>query len=376
MKIMIAPDSFKGSLSAIEVAENIEKGILRVFPNAAIIKVPMADGGEGTVQTLITATGGKKVYKTVTNPLGEPVEAYFGILGDGKTGVIEMATASGLPLIPFEKADPSKTTTYGTGELIKAALDKGIEQLIIGIGGSATNDGGVGMAQALGVHFWDENQQEIGFGGGELKRIESIDLSELDPRIKDVKIQVACDVSNLLYGPDGAAYVYAPQKGADPEMVKELDDNLRYFADIVQKELGMDIQNIPGAGAAGGLGAGLVTFLNAELKSGVEIILDVIELKKKMFDVDLVITGEGKIDGQTVNGKTPIGVARIAKEQGIPVIAIVGTIGVQAEKVLSEGIDAIFSIIQEPVDIKEAIEKTPKWLQLTSEQVMRVLKFK
>ncbi|MCK4257592.1 MAG: glycerate kinase [Halanaerobiales bacterium] len=331
MKVLIAPDSFKGSLSALEVSENIEKGILMFLSDAEIIKVPMADGGEGTVQSLTDATNGKKIYKTVTNPLGEPIEAYFGILGDGKTAVIEMATASGLPLIPFDKADPSKTTTYGTGELIKAALDE-----------------------------------------GELNRIESIDMSGLDPRINEVKIKVACDVTNLLYGPNGAAYVYAPQKGADPEMVKMLDDNLRYFADVVQKVLGKDIQNIPGSGAAGGLGAGLVTFLNAELKSGVEIVLNVNELREKMKDVDLVITGEGKIDNQTVNGKTPIGVAKIAKEFGIPVIAIVGTVDDHANLVINAGIDAIFSIIQKPVSMEKAIEKTPKWLQLTSEHVMRV----
>lgn len=374
MKILIAPDSFKGSLTALEVAENIAKGVLSVLPETEITKVPMADGGEGTVQSLVDATGGKIISKEVTGPLGESVKAYFGLLGDGKTGVIEMATASGLPLVPPGKADPTKTTTYGTGELIKAALDEGAQELIIGIGGSATNDGGVGMAQALGISFQDKDGNEIGFGGGELNRIESIDMSGLVPRMKGVKIRVACDVNNPLYGPDGAAHIYGPQKGATPEMVKQLDNNLRHFARIVKRELGKDIQSIPGAGAAGGLGAGLVAFLNAELRSGVEIVLETNKFAEKLQGVDLVITGEGKIDGQTVKGKTPIGVARKAKEHGIPVIAFAGTLGNDADIVLKEGIDAIFSIIQQPVALEEAIQKTAEWLQFSTEQVFRTFK--
>ncbi len=372
MKFMVAPDSFKGSLTALEVAENIARGILRVLPEAEIVKVPMADGGEGTVQSLVDATGGSIIDQEVTGPLGSPVKAYYGLLGDGKTAVIEMATASGLPLVPPDQTDPGKTTTYGTGELIKKAIEKGAEKLIIGIGGSATNDAGVGMAQALGASFLDENGEELGYGGGELERLQSIDLSGLMPETEQVEIQVACDVNNPLYGSDGAACVYGPQKGATPEMVERLDQNLRHFALIVKRELGKDVQTIPGAGAAGGLGAGLVAFLGAELKSGVEIVLDVNKLEDKLSGVDLVITGEGKIDKQTVKGKTPIGVARKAKLAGIPVIALAGTSGEDAGVVLQEGIDAVFSIIQAPVSLDEAVMETEKWLQSTAEAVIRV----
>ncbi|ACL71040.1 glycerate kinase [Halothermothrix orenii] len=374
MKVLIAPDSFKGSLTALEVAESIERGIKKVIPGAEIIKVPMADGGEGTVRSLVDATGGEIVYEEVTGPLGDKVKACYGLLGSGETAVIEMATASGLPLVPPEQADPGKTTTYGTGELIKAALDKGVKELIIGIGGSATNDGGMGMAQALGVSFRDSRGRELGSGGIELARLEKIDLSALDSRIKGVDIKVACDVNNPLYGPDGAAYVYAPQKGADPEMVEELDRNLKHFAIIVKRELGIDLQSIPGAGAAGGLGAGLVAFTGAELRSGVEIVMEANHFTDKLNGVDLVITGEGKIDGQTITGKTPIGVARKAKERGIPVIGIAGTLGDDADLVLEEGIDAIFSIMERPVTLKEALKYTETWLESTAASIMRLIK--
>ncbi len=373
MKILIAPDSFKGNLTALEVAERIEKGIMNISSDFDIFKLPMADGGEGTVQSLVDATDGKFINKKVTGPLGSAVEAYFGLLGDGKTAVIEMATASGLPLIPADKKDPRKTTTYGTGELIKAALDEDIEEIIIGIGGSATNDAGVGMAQALGVCFLDSGGCEIGFGGGQLKKIESIDMKGLDPRIKDVKINVACDVTNPLYGSEGAAYIYGPQKGATPEMVEVLDSNLRYFSKIVKKELNIDVQSIPGAGAAGGLGAGLVAFLDGELRPGIEIVLEVNNFDEKVRDADLVITGEGKLDGQTVNGKTPIGVAKAAKKYNIPVVAIGGTIDDDADLILNEGIDAYFSALDKPVSLEEAIRRGGDWLQSTSEQVVRLI---
>ncbi|OCL26586.1 glycerate kinase [Orenia metallireducens] len=375
-KILVAPDSFKGNLTALEVADNIEKGILSVLPEVEVIKVPMADGGEGTVQSLVDATKGKLIYKEVTGPIGEAVQAQFGILGDGKRAVIEMATASGLPLVPLDKRDPTKTTTYGTGELIKAALDQGVEELIIGIGGSATNDGGVGMAQALGISFLDKDGNEVGFGGGELAKIESIDLSGFDSRVNEIDIKVACDVTNPLYGPNGAAYIYGPQKGANSKMVKELDNNLRHFAAIVARELNKNVQNISGAGAAGGLGAGLVAFLGAQLKSGIEIVLEANNFVDKLAGVDLVITGEGQLDNQTVNGKTPIGVARVAKKYNIPVIAIAGNVVDNVDKKVEGEIDAVFSTNQQLIPLEEAMEKAPIWLQMISRQIMKTFKIK
>jgi glycerate 2-kinase len=376
MRILIAPDSFKGSLDALNVAKSIEKGILKVMPEAKIIKVPMGDGGEGTVQSMVYASNGEtaKVKKKVTGPLGEKVEAYFGILGDKKTAVIEMASASGFALVPPEKADPRLTTTYGTGELIKAALDEGVKKIIIGIGGSATNDGGVGMAQALGISFKDEKGNEIGFGGAELAKINSIDISQRDSRIDNVIIEVACDVSNPMYGIDGAAYVYGPQKGATAEIVELLDRNLRHFNDVVKKELDIDLQSINGAGAAGGLGGGLVAFLGAELRSGIDIVLEVNKIEEKIRDVGLVITGEGRIDSQTVRGKTPMGVLRVAKKYGLPVIAVVGEIGDGSEELYKVGFDALVSIINKPLSLEEAIEKTSILLEQSAEQIFRILK--
>lgn len=373
MKILVAPDSFKESMTALEVATAIERGIKEVIPEAQVIKVPMADGGEGTVQSLVDATRGKIIKEWVRGPLGEKVEAEFGILGDGKTAVIEMATCSGLPLVPLEKRNPLLTTTYGTGELIRAGLDRGCRNFIIGIGGSATTDGGVGMAQALGGHFLDREGKEVGFGGGELGRIFRIDLSSLDPRISQSKIEVACDVDNPLYGPQGAAYVYSPQKGASPEMVKVLDDNLRNLARVIKRDLGKDVARIPGAGAAGGLGAGLVAFLNARLRRGIEIVLEATSLESYVREVDLVITGEGSIDGSTVYGKTPMGVAKLAKKHNKPVVAIAGNLGEGAEKA-NAWIDAIFSNIREPMTLEEAIAHSPRLLTLVTAQIIRLLK--
>jgi len=324
MKIVIAPDSFKESLSAFQAARAIEKGFRDVFPEAEYVLIPMADGGEGTVQSLVDATGGTVIEKRVTGPLGEPVDAFFGLLGDGKTAVIEMAAASGLHLVPNEKRNPLLTTTRGTGELIRAALDKGVEHLIIGVGGSATNDGGAGMIQALGGRLLDQKRQEIAPGGGHLSELAEIDLSSLDSRLKKVKIDVACDVDNPLTGPNGASAVFGPQKGATPEMVRQLDENLSRFADVVEQTLEKPIRHVPGAGAAGGLGAGLLAFLDAELKRGVEIVLEAVQFQERVKDASLVITGEGRIDGQTISGKTPIGVAKAAKQYGIPVIGIAG----------------------------------------------------
>ena len=373
MRILVAPDSFKGSLTAMEAAENIKNGIHNYDSKIDVDLLPMADGGEGTVQSLVDATKGEIIKKKVTGPLGNRVEAFYGLLGDKKTAVIEMAAASGLPLVPEEKKNPSKTTTYGTGELIAAALDAGAQKIIIGIGGSATNDAGVGMAQALGAEILDEKGEQIDFGGGSLSQIEQIKLDKLDSRLKDVEILAACDVDNPLYGKEGAAYVYAPQKGANPEMVEILDQNLRHFNDIVIKELNKNPNEISGAGAAGGLGAGLVAFLDAELKAGVTIILDLINFEERLKNVDLVITGEGMLDGQSIYGKTPVGVSRSAAEKDIPVIAIAGTLGKGVEKVLDHGISSYFSIIDRPAELKAIIEKSPELLVKLSEQIIRTI---
>ncbi len=372
MKILVAPDSFKGSLTAIEVAESIKKGIKNYKSNIKVDLLPLADGGEGTVQSLVDATQGEIIKEKVTGPLGEEIKTNYGILGDGKTAVIEMAAASGLPLVPEEKRDPTKTTTYGTGELIKSALEHGVEEIIIGLGGSATTDAGVGMAQALGVSFLDEKGEEVGFGGRYLDKINEIRMDNIDNRVKDTKIRVACDVDNPLFGKDGAAYVYSPQKGADQEMVKVLDKKLRKFNEKVKERLNKDVNKIAGAGAAGGLGAGLVAFLNAELETGIDIILDTVEFEKRLKNVDLVITGEGRLDGQSIYGKTPIGVAKRAKNHNIPVIAIAGSLGPGAKKVLDKGIDAYFSIIDKPDNLKAVIKRSNELLESTAEQIIRI----
>ena len=365
MNILIAPDSFKESLTSIEVTDYLTEGFKKAKQDFEITKLPLADGGEGTVKSLVAATDGEIKKKEVTDPLGNKVEAIYGILGDKKTGVIEMATASGLPLVPRDKRNPARTTTYGTGELIKAALDQGCTKLIIGIGGSATNDCGVGMAQALGGKFLDEEGKQIGYGGRYLKDIEKIDLSQLDSRIAETEIEVACDVDNPLYGKNGAAYIYGPQKGASKKQVKQLDKGLRHIAEIIKNDLGKEVNEIPGAGAAGGLGAGLSAFLDAELRPGIEIVMEASKIEEKMKDIDLVVTGEGKIDGQTCSGKTPVGVSRIAKKKDIPVIAVAGTIGEDAEKVYEEGINFLYSVIDKPMTLKEAIDSADELLLKT-----------
>jgi glycerate kinase len=373
LKILVAPDSFKGSLTAMEVSENIKRGINKADPGIDVDLLPMADGGEGTVQSLVDATEGEIIEKEVTGPLGERVKAFYGILGGGETAVIEMAAASGLPLVPEGKRDPSKTTTYGTGELIASTLEHGLKKIIIGIGGSATNDAGVGMAQALGAEILDQNGKQIEFGGGSLDQIAEMNLENLDSRLNEVEILVACDVDNPLYGQDGATYVYAPQKGADKEMVEILDQNLRHFNQIAINELNKDPNQISGAGAAGGLGAGLVVFLDAELKAGVDIVLEIIDFEKRLKGVDLVITGEGRLDGQSIYGKTPVGVSRSAAKKDIPVIAVAGTLGSGVEKVTDHGISAYFSIIDRPAELNEIIERSPKLLADLSEQIIRTI---
>lgn len=351
MRILIAPDSFKGSLTAREVADNIEKGILKVYPAAEIYKLPLADGGEGTVDALIYARNGKKVFKEVTGPLAKPVKAFFGILEDEKTAVIEMAAASGLALLSAEEKNPLQATSFGTGELIKAALDEGVEKIIIGLGGSATVDGGVGLAQALGISFKDKRGQEVPFGGQALVDIETIDLGGLDKRLKDLEIVIASDVTNPLYGANGAAYVFGPQKGATEEMVSILDAGLRNLARVIEKETGKAVGHLAGAGAAGGVGAALMAFLQARMESGIDLILDLNNIDNILKKVDLVITGEGRIDRQTLMGKTPYGVARRARKFKVPVIGIAGSVESEVMSDLNQYFTAVFSIIKEAVSL-------------------------
>lgn len=374
MKVLVAPDSFKGSLAALKVATAIEEGIRRVFPQAEVRKVPMADGGEGTVQSLIDATGGKFIRKEVIGPLGEKVMAFYGILGDKRTAVVEMAAASGLPLVPPEERDPSKTTTYGTGELIVDALGKGCRDFIVGIGGSATTDGGAGMAQALGAELLDREGREIGFGGEKLRKLDRINISNLDARIGESTVTVASDVDNPLCGEKGAAHVYGPQKGASPEMAEELEEALEHFAKILKRDLGRDVRDVPGAGAAGGLGAGLIAFLGAELRPGIDIVMETVQLEKKLKDVDLVITGEGKMDEQTIYGKTPFGVAKLAKKYKKPVMGICGTLGEGGEILYQHGFDVILANLKAPMSLEKAMKETRRLTVETTERAMRILK--
>lgn len=369
MRFVIAPDSFKGSASAREVAQAIAEGLKVALPDAVCDMVPMADGGEGTVDALVAATGGQIVSVRVTGPLGEPVDAFFGILGDGETAVIEMAAAAGLHLVPPEKRNPMVTTTYGVGELIRTALDAGCRRLIIGIGGSATNDGGAGMAQALGARLLDDQGNDIGFGGGALGRLDRIDLSDFDRRVWDTEILVACDVTNPLTGPNGASAVYGPQKGATPEMVRQLDANLRHYAVILRRDLDVEVETVAGAGAAGGLGAGLIAFCRAQLRRGVELVINAVHLPERVQKADLVITGEGRLDFQTGFGKVPQGVAQVAKHHSKPVIALAGQLGEGAEQCRQWGIDACFAILNKPMSEQEAMANVLSLLRRTAEEI-------
>ncbi|EHK9016854.1 glycerate kinase [Vibrio vulnificus] len=369
MKIVIAPDSYKESLTAMDVAIAIEKGFKQVLPDAQYVKLPMADGGEGTVQSMVDATGGTIIEHTVSGPLGQPVCGFFGLLGEGKTAVIEMAAASGLHLVTPDQRNPLITTTFGTGELIKAALDHGVEHIIVGIGGSATNDGGIGMAQALGIKLLDAQGNALGHGGGELAKLATIDCSQLDPRLAQVRLEVACDVDNPLCGTKGASAVFGPQKGATPEMVKILDENLAHYAAIIKQQLGADVRDMAGAGAAGGMGAALLGLLNADLRPGIEIVMDAVHLDEIVADADLVITGEGRIDSQTIHGKTPIGVARAAKKHSLPVIGIAGCLSADCGVVHEHGLDAVFAVVNRSVDLPTALAEAAENVELTARNV-------
>lgn len=354
MKIVIAPDSYKESLSATEVAQAIEKGFREIFPDALYVSVPVADGGEGTVEAMIAATRGTEQHAVVTGPLGEKVNACWGMSGDGGTAFIEMAAASGLALVPPTRRNPLVTTSRGTGELILCALDKGARNIIIGIGGSSTNDGGAGMMQALGAKLTDANGTDIGYGGGSLMALNSIDLTDLDVRLKGCTIRVACDVTNPLVGEKGASRIFGPQKGATEGMILELDANLSHYADMIKKSLRIDVKQVPGAGAAGGMGAALMAFLGAELKSGIEIVTQALNLEEHIHDCTWVLTGEGRIDSQSIHGKVPVGVANVAKKYHKPVIGIAGSLTQDVGVVHQYGIDAVFSVLTSIGSLEEA----------------------
>ena len=371
--ILLAPDSFKESMTAKEACIAMERGIKKVNSNITCIHVPMADGGEGTMQSLVDATGGRVYSKEVVGPLGNNVVAEYGILGNGEIGVIEMASASGIHLVDSEKRNPLITTTFGTGQLIKACLDKGVKKLLIGIGGSATNDGGAGFIQALGGRLLDENGDDLSYGGGALAKLHTIDLSNLDERLKYVSVEVACDVNNPLCGKEGASYVFGPQKGATREMIEILDQNLSHYAEVIKEQLGKDVISKAGAGAAGGLGAGLMAFLDVKLKSGIEMVIEYSNLEEKVRDADMVWTGEGSIDFQTQYGKTPLGVAMIAKKYNKPVIALAGRVGNDIDILYDKGIDAIFGIMRGVTSIEEALVKGPENVEKTSENIIRLL---
>ncbi len=368
-KVVCAPDSFKGSLAASEVARAMERGIKSFCPEAEVVKLPLSDGGEGLVDSLVAATKGKKKNTVVTDPLGRKVEAGYGILGDGQ-GVMEMAAASGLPLVAPEELNPLRTTTFGTGELLQALLDEGCRTVIVGIGGSATNDGGIGMLQALGGRFFDSEGKELGWGGGELNKLADFNLEGLDPRIEKTEIKVACDVDNPLTGENGATRVYGPQKGATLKMIEELERGLGHFGDLIREKKGIEVNSYPGSGAAGGLGAGMMVFLGGKLQPGVDLVLDTVRFEDKIKGADLVITGEGRLDKQTIYGKTALGVVRRSKK--IPVVAVGGWVEPEIALLREEGLTAFFSILDRPRSLEEAMKIAPMLLERSCEEIIRL----
>ncbi len=374
MNIVIAPDSFKDCLSAADVAKYLVKGIKRVDRDANIRMIPLADGGEGFVQTMISAIGGKTQSLTVSDPLGREILGFYGILNDGRTAVIEMAAASGIEHLSKEERSPLLTSTYGTGELVKDAMAKGCRKIIIGIGGSATNDGGTGMARALGYRFLDKDDKELMEGGGFLDQLVRIDVEGVIPLIKETEIWVACDVTNPLIGKHGASFIYGPQKGATPDMVEVLDQNLTHLGEIIKKDLGIDVSELSGGGAAGGLGAGLVAFAGGELQPGFDIVKEQTQLDAEIKQADFVITGEGKIDAQTKHGKTPWGVAQIARKYNKPLIAVAGLLGDGYRELYDEGFTSIFALPNGPTSLVDSIRNAPDLLADAGERIYRIIK--
>lgn len=374
MKIVMVPSGFKECLDADEVALAMERGARRFDQSIDIEVIPMIDGGEGFAKTIVKLKGGELIYKEVAGPVGEKIVSYFGIFveNDKRTAVIEMAAVSGLKLVPRDQRNPLKTTTYGVGELILAALDLGVDNILIGCGDSGTSDGGAGMAQALGVQFFDKEHQIVNInGGGNLLKVNSINVTNLDNRLPLVSIDVACNWQNILCGEEGVARIFGPQKGATPEQVEQLSTALEHYATLIQKALGLDVRSLPGSGASGGLGAGLIAFTGATLHPRFDIIMDYINIEEKISKADIVFTAEGSLDFQTPNGKIPAEVARIAKKNNIPVIAITGTIGKGADLNYRAGIDAYISIIQKPTTLEKAMMKAPQWIEESTESVLR-----
>ena len=373
MKIVISPQAFKGSITAMNAAKAIESGVKSVMPDCETVLIPIADGGDGTLETLIDVMGGDIITEKVTGPLGSKVKANWGALSDQKTAIVEMASTSGLTLIKPKDLDPYKATTYGLGEIISKALDKGYREFIVGIGGSATNDAGAGLAQALGIKLLNSSGKEIELGGFNLKHLDTIDMSGLDPRILESKFNVACDVDNPMCGPEGASAVYGPQKGASQEMITVLDSALQHFSHVVHRDLNKEVKHMPGAGAAGGLGGGMVAFLNASLKKGIDIVLETLEFDEKIEGADLLITGEGQMDFQTVFSKAPIGAAKVGKSKNIPVVSLSGSLGAEYELVHDHGIDAAFSILPRPMTLEEASENAHELISKTTEEIIRTI---
>lgn len=372
LTFVLAPDSFKESMSAIQACQAMQCGIQKVLPDALCIHVPMADGGEGTVDALISSSEGHYICCEVMGPLADQrIQTYFGLIDAGKTAIIEMAKANGIELLEPARRNPQLTSTYGTGEMIRSALDLGVSKIIIGLGGSVTNDAGAGMAQALGARFLDKNHQQVGLGGGQLNQIQSIELSELDQRLKQVEILIASDVNNPLCGEHGASYVFGPQKGATPEMLKQLDQNLSHFADLVARQIGRDHRHIAGAGAAGGLGFALMAFTAASIRSGVELMIEQLELAEKIAQADYVLTGEGKIDHQTKLGKTPFGVAQVAQRFNKPVLAFAGLMGDGIESLYESGFSQIVGINPPGCSLEEALKNAEVNLEKTVSETIK-----
>ena len=374
MKIVIAPQTFKGILSALGAARAIERGVLAALPEAETVLVPVADGGDGTLDALVDSTGGKVFRSTVIGPLGRHLEATWGVMGDGQTAVVEMARASGLALVPPRRRDPRITTTQGTGQIIKEALDRGFTRIIVGLGGSATNDGGSGMATALGARFLDADGRPIPIGGAALARLASIDASKLHPALTSATIVGATDVTNPLCGPSGASAVYGPQKGASPEVVAELDAALATYASVLRRDLGQDVAERPGAGAAGGLGAGLMAFTGAELRSGIDMVCEVLGFDTHLEGADLVITGEGRADHSTIFDKAPVGVARRALARGVPTILLAGSLGPGHEELYQHGIAGLVSIADRPMSFQQSLQRTEELLEGAAERTMRLIR--
>lgn len=372
MKIVVAPQSLKGSLTAAETGRAIAEGARAVYPDAEMRIVPVADGGEGTTQALVDATGGKLLEREVTGPLGKPVQAFFGLLGDGHTAVIEMAASSGLPLVPTAQRDPRVTTTYGVGELILAAREAGCTHFIIGIGGSATNDGGAGMAQALGARLLDARGRDLPYGGAALARLARIEMERMDQRLANCTVEVASDVNNPLCGPTGASAVYGPQKGATPEMVAELDAALAHYAQIVERDLGQAVRDVPGAGAAGGLGAGLLAFLHATLRPGAQIVLEAVRLEEQIRGADLMLTAEGQLDSQTAYGKSVGAVAALAKKYHLPVLAIAGGLADDYREIYKLGIDGIAVLPSGPMSLEDAMKHAARLMSEATERTLHI----